>query len=104
MRKGIFTTVWIAAVAVIVVLSSLLVGQNVALRFPSASVQQCSINAGSTHVQNQRFDSDGLQWTAPVDAFVILRTVGRANWKFTQPALEAIRTKGFHFNRPPPTY
>jgi hypothetical protein len=103
-RRGIFGTVWIATVAALTVLSLLLVAQNVPLEFPSASVGQCSISAGSTHGQTQRFDSDGWQWIAPVDAFVILPSVGRANWNVTQQRLPAIQTKGFHFNRPPPTY
>jgi hypothetical protein len=101
--KGMFGTLWIATVPAYVVLSSLLVAQNVPLEFPSASVGQCSISAGSTIGQTQRFDSDGLQWTAPVGAFVILPPTGRVNWNFTQQLLRAIQTKGFHFNRPPPT-
>jgi hypothetical protein len=79
------------------------VAQNVPLEFPSAAVRQCSISAGSTHAQTQRFDSDGLQWTTPVGAFVILESAGEVNWNLTQQPLLAIQAKGFHFNRPPPT-
>jgi hypothetical protein len=101
--KRMSGTFWTATVPAFVVLSSLLVAQNVPLEFPSVLVGQSSITAGSTHAQAQRFDSDGLQWTAPVGAFVILPAIGRVNRNFTQPLLPAIQTKGFHFNRPPPT-
>ena len=101
--KGMFGTRWIATVPAFVVLSSLLVAQNIPLEFPSASVGQCRISAGSTHGQTQRFDSDGLQWTAPVGAIVIFPLTERLKWNFTQQPLAALQTKGFHFNRPPPT-
>jgi hypothetical protein len=102
-RNTLFGVVWIATVPAVVILSSLLVAQNVPLEFRSASVDQCSISAGSTHGQTQRFDSDGLQWTKPVGAFVILQSAGEVNRNLTQQPLLAIQTKGFHFNRPPPT-
>jgi hypothetical protein len=102
-RKMLFGAVWIATVPAVVMLSSLLVAQNVPLEFPSAAVGQCSISAGLTHAQTQRFDSDGSQWTAPVGAFVILQPAGSVRWNFTQQLLRSVQTKGFHFNRPPPT-
>jgi len=99
-----FGTVWIATVPALLLLSALLVAQNVPLRFPAASsTRQCSIGAGSTQSQTQRFDLDGAQWIAPVVATAILRSAARANWTFTQKLLPAIQIKGFHFNRPPPT-
>jgi hypothetical protein len=104
--RGIFGTLWIATVPAIVVLS-LLVGQNVRIEFPQASsVRQCSISSGSAHGQTQRFYPDGVQWTAPVGTFVILpfRGAGSASWNFIQRLFPAIQTKGFRFNRPPPTY
>jgi hypothetical protein len=101
-RKILFGAVWIATVPAVVILSSLLVAQNVPLEFRSASVGQCSISAGSTHGQTQRFDSDGLQWTTPIGAFLILQSAGEVNWSFPQQLLPAVQTKGFHFNRPPP--
>jgi hypothetical protein len=101
--KRMFGTLWIATVPAFVVLSSLLVVQNVPLEFPSGSVGQCSIGAASPHGQTQRFDSDGLHWTASVGAFVIFPLTERLKCNFTQQLLAAIQTKGFHFNRPPPT-
>jgi len=101
--KGMFGTLWIATVPAFVVLSSLLVAQNVPLEFPSASVVQYSISARSTHGQTQRFDSDGLQWTASVGAFLTFPLTERLKCNFTQQLLAAIQTKGLHFNRPPPT-
>ena len=103
-RQGMFGTVWIATVPVLLLLSALLVVQNVPLRFPAApSTRQCSIGAGSAQCQTQRFDLDGAQWIAPVVAIAILPSVARANLTFTQEPLPAIQMKGFHFNRPPPT-
>lgn len=103
-RKGMFVTVWTATVPALLVLSALLVAQNVPLRFPAASsTRQCSIGAGSAQCQTQRFDLDGAQWIAPVVASAILTSAARKNWTFTQEQLPAIQIKGFHFNRPPPT-
>jgi hypothetical protein len=99
--KGVFGTVWIATVPVLVVLSSLLVAQNVPLP-PAPSVRQFSIRAGSAQCHTQRFDSDGVQWIAPQGARAIVPSMRRANWTSTQGLLPAIQIKGFHFNRPPP--
>ncbi len=101
--SGILGTAWGASVPTLAILFSLLIATSVPLKFPSVSVAQCSISSGSRQGQIQRFDSDALHWTIPVDAFVILTSTRKANWKFTQPFLPAIQTKGFHFNRPPPT-
>lgn len=100
--KGVLGTVWIATIPALVVLSSLLVAQNVPPEFPLASARQCSIGAVSTHCQTRRFDSDGSQWTAPVRASVNLPPTGRQESKVILQLLAAIQTKGFHFNRPPP--
>lgn len=105
--KGMFGTVGIATVPALVVLLSLLVAQNVRFEVPQASsIRQCSITAGSVHCQSQRFYPDGVQWTAPVEASVILPSTGSgsASWKFTEQLFPAIQTKGSRFNRPPPTY
>jgi hypothetical protein len=104
--RGILGTVWIATVPALAVLLSLLVAQNVRLEFPQASsIRQCSITAGSAHYQIQRFYPAGAQGTAPVDAFVILPSTGNGSgsWNFIQQVFPAIQTKGFRFNRPPPT-
>lgn len=101
-RSCILVPVWIAAVAALTLLSSVLVAQN-SPEFPqAASVRQSSISAGPVRCQTQRFDSDGLQWTAPLSNSVILPSARSANWNITEQLLPAIETKGFHFNRPPP--
>lgn len=100
--KVLFFTAWRATVPALVVLSSLLVAQNVPPEFPSASTWQCSISALSTHCQARRFDSAGSAWTSPVRASAILLPRGRQNWKLIPQLLPAIQIKGFHFNRPPP--
>jgi hypothetical protein len=103
-RRGIFGKLTIGTIPAVLVLSSLLLAQSVTLEFPRVlSARQCSICAGSTHTHIQRFDTDGLQWIAPVAAFVILPSVEDANCELSQEPLPAIETKGFHFNRPPPT-
>jgi hypothetical protein len=103
-QRGMFGRVWVATVPALLVLTSLLVAQNISLEFPRApSPRQCSMNARSTLGQTQRFDSDGMQWIAPVGAFVMVPSEEGANWALTQQPLPAIQTKGFHFNRPPPT-
>jgi hypothetical protein len=103
-RKRMLGTVWLATVPALVVLSSLLVAQNVPLQFPTApSARQSSIDAGSAQCQTQRFEVDGAQWITPIVATAILPSTGRANCTFTQKQVPAIEIKGFHFNRPPPT-
>jgi hypothetical protein len=103
-RRGIFGKLTIGTIPALLLLSSLLLAQSVTLEFPRAlSARQCSMGAGSTHTQIQRFDTDGLQWIAPIAAFVILPSLEGANCVLTQEPLPAIETKGFHFNRPPPT-
>jgi hypothetical protein len=103
MGRGIFGTVWITTVPALVVFS-LLVAENVRVEFPQPpSVTQYSIRAGSAHCQPQRFCPDGVQWTAPVGAFVILPTGGgSASGNFIQQLFRAMQTKGYRFNRPPP--
>jgi len=102
--KGMFGTVSIATVPALVVLSSLLVAQNIPLKFPpAASARQCSIGAASAQCQTQRFDSDAVQWMAPVVAIAILPSRGKAKRTFTQILHPAIQIKGSQFNRPPPT-
>jgi hypothetical protein len=102
--RVLFGTAWLPTVPAVVVLSSLLVAQNVPLKFPpAASVRQCSNSAASAQCQTQRFDSDGLRWIAPAAAFVALLSAGMVNWNSVQQLLPTIQTKGLHFNRPPPT-
>jgi len=102
--KGMFGTVWLATIPALVVLSSLLVAQNVPLRFPAApTARQCSIRSSSAQCQTQRFDLDGAQWVAPVVTTAILPSTGKATWAFPQKLHPAIQIRGFHFNRPPPT-
>lgn len=103
-EKGKFRTFSIATVPAILVLSSLLVAQNVPLKFtPAASVRQCVIGVASAQCQTQRFDSDGAQWIAPVVVIAILPSAVRPNRTFTQARHPAIQIEGFQFNRPPPT-
>jgi hypothetical protein len=105
LRKGIFWTGWSATIFALAMLSSLLVAPKVPLEFPQAtSVRQCSVSTGSTHGQASRFDSDGLQWAAPLSTSVILPCAAQANSTLTQQLFPAIEVKGFHFNRPPPTH
>lgn len=102
-RIGTFGTVWVTMIPVLLVLSSLVIAQNVSPELLGPVARQSSISAGSIHCQTKRFDSDAVQWIAPVGVFGFLPSGWGANWALTRQLLPAIQTKGFHFNRPPPT-
>jgi hypothetical protein len=69
----------------------------------SAVQQSLTIAATSSQINASRFDSDGLQWNAPVN--VCLSYLPRA--EFVHSSLVAyvpsgLEIEGFCYNRPPP--
>lgn len=85
-------------------LFALLVIRTAPPDFPkSLSLHHSSINTVSSHDQRLQFDSEGLQWSAPVAHFLPFPPAVESAHLF--PAFQpwsALQTKGFHYNRPPP--
>jgi|SRR5579872_981272 hypothetical protein len=87
----------------IVAVLALLAARNVPPVFHHLNSHSCSIRAVSSHDQRPHFDFNGLQWSAPVRAFLPLPAVATASEVATSSQLfSSIQTKGFHYNRPPP--
>ena len=95
---------WAQGMLALAALFALLVNRNVPPNFPEvSSLQHSSVSEVANHNQRPRFDSNSLQWSAPVKAFqplppaaVPVHLASASQW------LPTIHTKGFHYNRPPP--
>jgi hypothetical protein len=82
---------------------ALLVARDVPPVFHHLSPDHFSVRAVSSHDQRPHFDFNGLQWSAPVSAFLPLPPVAiSSHLSSSSQFLSNIRTKGFHYNRPPP--
>ena len=72
--------------------------------FPRTSLHHSSFNAVSSHDERPRFDSSGLQWSAPVGHFLPFPPAADYAHLTPSPQLwSALQSKGFHYNRPPPS-
>ena len=85
-------------------LFALLVIRTAPPDFPkSSSLQHSSIKTVSSHDQRLHFDSEGLQWSAPVGHFLPFPPAAEsAHLPPASQLWSALQTKGFHYNRPPP--
>lgn len=92
------------AILVFAALVALLLIRTAAPDFPKPpSLHHSSVNAVSSHEQRPHFDSEGLQWSAPVGHFLPFPPAAES--AHLTPAFQpwsALQTKGFHYNRPPP--
>jgi hypothetical protein len=99
-REAISTQTFLAFAA----LFALLVIRTAPPDFPRLpSLHQSSVNTVSGHHERPRFDSDGLQWSAPVGHFLPFPPAADSAHLTPVPQLcSALQSKGFHYNRPPP--
>jgi hypothetical protein len=99
-REAIWTQAFLASAA----LFALLVFRTAPPDFPRPpSLHHSSVNAVSSHNQRPNFDSDGLQWSAPVGHFLPFPPAADYSHLTPLPQLwSALQSKGFHYNRPPP--
>jgi hypothetical protein len=99
-RKAIWAQAFLAFAA----LFALLVIRNAPPHFPNPpSLHHSSFNSVSTHDQRPRFDSGGLQWSAPVSHFLPFPPAAESAHLTPIPQLwSVLQSKGFHYNRPPP--
>jgi hypothetical protein len=85
-------------------LFAFLVMRNAPPDFPSPpSLHHSSITTVSDRTQRPQFNSEGLQWSAPVTRFLPYPPATES--AHTNPApqlLSSLQTSGFHYNRPPP--
>ena len=99
-REAISTQAFLAFAA----LFALLVIRTAPPDFPRPpSLHHSSVNAVSSHDERPRFDSGGLQWSAPVGHFLPFPPAADYGHLNPVPQLwSALQSKGFHYNRPPP--
>jgi hypothetical protein len=99
-REAIWTQTFLALAALV----ALLVFRTAPPDFPNPpSLHHSSFNSVSSHDQRPRFDSGGLQWSAPVSHFLPFPpAAGSAHLTPVPQLWSALQSKGFHYNRPPP--
>lgn len=85
-------------------LFAFLVIRNAPPDFPRPpSAHHSLITVVSNHSHRPHFDSDGLQWSAPVKVFLPFPPAAvSAHFTSSSQLLSTLQTKGFHYNRPPP--
>lgn len=103
-RSGSDRTISIRVILASVALLAVLAARNVPPDFVKAPSVHSQISAGSHHDQRPRFDRDGPQWSAPIASFLLVPLAVESAHLGPAPQLaSALQTKGFHYNRPPPT-
>jgi hypothetical protein len=92
------------AILAFAALFALLVVRIAVPDFPKPpSLHHSSISTVSDHGQRPHFDSERLQWSAPVTHFLPFPPAFEsAHLIPTSQLWSALQTKGFHYNRPPP--
>jgi hypothetical protein len=100
-REAIWTQAFLACAA----LFALLVIRTAPPDFPRPpSLHQSSVDSVSSHNERPRFDWGGSQWSAPVSHFLPFPPVAYSAHSTPVPQLwSVLQSKGFHYNRPPPT-
>src|ERR1700683_4368988 len=101
LRRG---AIWTQAFLAFAALFALLVIRSAPPDFPRPpSLHQSSFNSVTGHSERPRFDSSGLQWSAPVSRFLPFPPAAYSAHLTPVPQLwSALQSKGFHYNRPPP--
>jgi hypothetical protein len=98
------STICIRAFLAFTALFALLAARSVAPNFPQLLSHHASISAASQHDQKPRFDCDGLQWVAPSGSFLLTPpAMETTSVRLESQLLSTLQTKGFHYNRPPPS-
>jgi hypothetical protein len=91
------------AIPALVALLVLPVTANVAPDPYALSVRHSSIASISSPPQGMRFESEGLQWSNPVDVFLPLPLSNESAHSMGIPRLASVlQIKGFRYKRPPP--
>jgi len=103
-RRGKREAILNQAILAIAALVPLLVIRVAPPAFPQPlSLHHASVGEIANHSQRPHFDSDGSQWSAPVSHFLpFLPAAESAHLSSTSQLWSTVRTKGFHYNRPPP--
>ncbi len=93
---------WIRAVLAFIVLLGVFAAREVPSHFSDAGIHS-TVGADSHHDQRPRFDQGASDWNAPPAIVLVFPPTGESqHLMFTAQLLSTLRTKGFHFNRPPP--
>jgi hypothetical protein len=97
------TGAWARIVLVIPVLSAILVARNIPPTFPTQPSVNSAISASSHHDQRPRFDYDQALWSMPESTFLsVPPTIESARVTQVLQLAFSLKTKGYHYNRPPP--
>jgi hypothetical protein len=108
LRRCTFSAITMKGISSLVALFALLAATFIAPEFPrwrpiQLSSVSAGIAAGSARIQGSRFDSDGLQWSAPVSIFLSYPPPTELKSATYIPQPVAVRwNRGFRYNRPPP--
>jgi len=96
---------WMRVIPALAALLALVVARNVPPQFTRvASPQHSAISAIARHQQRPRFDSATSHWSGPVARFLPFAPTTESAHTAPAPQLSStLQTKGFHYNRPPPT-
>jgi hypothetical protein len=102
-RNGVNSRAWARIVLACVALAAVLVARHIPPDFPAEPSIHSAVNANSHHDQRPRFNNNGLQWSTPADVFLPAPPVAEsADLASAAEPLPRLKTKGFHYNRPPP--
>jgi len=95
---------WMRAIPALTALLALVVARNVPPHFTRVASQHSAISAIAKHDQRPRFDTATSHWSAPVARFLPFAPTTESAHTAPAPQLSStLQTKGFHYNRPPPT-
>jgi hypothetical protein len=97
------TGAWAQIVLVIPALSAVLVARNIPPTFPTQPSVHSAISASSHHDQRPRFDYNQALWSTPESTFLpVPPTIESARLTLVLQLAFSLKTKGYHYNRPPP--
>lgn len=92
-----------SATLVALALFAVLTARNVPPVFAATPFLHSTIQAVSSHDQRPRFEYDGTQWSIPAGDFQLIRpSVELVHSATITQFFPILRTKGSHYNRPPP--
>src|SRR5579864_3218984 len=102
-RRGRQAMLLLQTVLTFATIFTLLISRNTPPTFPRVPTLSHSISAVLSPAHRPQFDSNGVQWSAPVDSSLLIpSSATSAHFNPACQRFSGIQTKGFHYNRPPP--
>ena len=104
-KRGRHAVDWIQAALGLAALAAVLVARNVPPDFPTFSSTHSETYSKVGHDQRPRFNCETATWSMPADCFAPRPPYAQAELVIPTAYLVAtIQTKGFRYNRPPPSF